>query len=993
MSGYREQAQEVEKRAQALWKELDIYRVPNPGDEGFDPSKPKAVVLDMFPYPSGSGLHIGHPLGYIATDVFSRYQRMTGKNVLHAMGYDAFGLPAEQYAIQTNQHPRITTEQNIKNITAQLGRLGLDHDPHRTFATTDPDYYRWTQWIFLQLFESFFDPTVSWKDEAGREVQGRARPITELQAMLESGAWRLDPSGVPVPSSHPEAGEKVALGPAEMRAALRQARLAYVDDSPVNWCPMLGTVLSNEEVTNEGLSERGNYPVYRRPLRQWVLRITAYSDRLISDLNGLDWPNGIVEMQRNWVGPSDGAKVRFRMADDSGAPSEELVVFTTRPDTIFGTSYMALAPEHPLVEQITTADNKAAVSSYIEEAALAAAKQKVGEEKEKTGVFTGAYAVNPVNGERIPVWVADYVLMEYGSGAVMGVPGHDERDFLFAQKMGLSIPPVVMPTDGWLKSNAKTISDDADALRALYLGDPTAFVTVFTGTGPAINSANDAVSLDGLETPEAKKAIIAHIEKSGAGVAQRTYKLRDWLFSRQRFWGEPFPIVYDLETDEPYAVADAQLPVELPHIDDFQPKSSEDATADPEPPLGRAKDWIEVDGVIQADGSVKFLGEGEKAEGAVRRFKRELNTMPNWAGSCWYYLRYGDPKNAEHMVEPGVERFWASEADGSVAYGSVDLYVGGAEHAVLHLLYSRFWHKVLYDLGHVSTPEPFKKLFNQGMITADAYTDSRGVYVDIRDVDLRDVDGKEQAFHAETGESLSIEPGKMGKRYKNGLPPEEVCDEYSADVLRMYEMYMGPLDASKPWRTGSIVGMMRFANGVWKTVERSLEADEAAAPDETLDRLMHKTIQKVSDDIEKLRMNTALASLIEFNNALGGGKAVHPSHARALVLMITPFAPHLGEELFGKLCPEEKASVKSVVMASWPDFDPAKTVDDTLQIVVQVNGKKRGEFQAALGTGTEELEAKAKEIEAVQRAMEGKQIRRVIVAPPQKPKLINLVVG
>lgn len=1002
-SSYKDVRHEIERKWQRYWREREIYRTPNPGEAGFDAYRRKLVVLDMFPYPSGAGLHIGHPLGYIATDAYCRAKRMQGFNVLHAMGFDAFGLPAEQYAIQTGQHPSITTERNINNISMQLRRLGLDHDESRAFASTDPGYYRWTQWIFLQLFDSFYDPEMAWHDAAGRRIKGRARPIAELSELLQSGAWRLDADGRPVPASDPDAGPQQSLQKAALRRALARARLAYVDESPVNWCPMLGTVLSNEEVTRDGLSERGNYPVYRRPLKQWMLRITAYAERLLADLARVDWPAGVVEMQRNWIGASEGAQVEFAIAPEHAkglsAHERRLRVFTTRPDTLFGATFMALAPAHPLLAHIVTPDRRAACDAYRAKAAIEGARHTVAEEKDKTGVFTGACAINPVNGAQLPIWIADYVLMEYGSGAVMGVPGHDQRDMDFALHVGLPVIPVVMPGDEWLRENAP--SDTADAaiadLRDRFLAHCSAFKSAWTGEGTAINSTSAGCDVNGKATAEATQLVIDHLVTIGKGRPMRAWKLRDWLFSRQRFWGEPFPILFDCETGEPFAVADDQLPVELPHIDDFQPVACEDADTEPQPPLARAGDWITVAGVIGADGRVRApSGTGE--DGPVRQFRRELNTMPNWAGSCWYYLRYFDARNDHAMVDPAVERYWSGAAGSDAAPDAcVDLYVGGTEHAVLHLLYARFWQKVLYDLGHVSTPEPFARLFNQGMITADAYVDGRGAYVDVHDVELReDAAGKETPFHRATGEELGIEAGKMGKRYKNGLPPDEICDEYSADVFRMYEMYMGPLDASKPWRSRDIVGMMRFAGAVWRTVLRAMESPaDAADPGNSeataLDRLMHKTIRKVGDDIDRLRMNTALAALIEFNNALTGEKQVARRHARTLLLLLSPFAPHLTEELFSRLCPEEHAAHETLLRVAWPVCDDALLTEAQMRLVVQVNGKKRGEFAAPTGTDRETLGRQAQALDGARRALAGKQVERIIFAPPQAPKLINLV--
>lgn len=998
MANYQESAQKFEKRWQDYWRENDTYRTPNPGDADFDASKKKDVILDMFPYPSGVGLHIGHPLGYIATDVKARYKRMSGFNVLHSMGFDAFGLPAEQYAIQTGQHPRITTEANIDNMLRQLEVIGLGHDPHRRFASTDPEYYKWTQWIFLQLFNSFYDPTVEWTGPQGQAVVGRARPIAELRPMLESGEWLLDEDGVPQPASVLGEGKK-AEG-AEIDRAIDRGRLAYVDEVPVNWCPMLGTVLSNEEVTNEGKSERGDYPVYKRPLKQWMLRITDYADRLVADLEGLDWPNGVVEMQKGWIGRSVGARVNFPVTRTDGE-ADKIAVYTTRPDTIFGATYMVLAPEHPLVDKLTTAENKDAVAAYRKQASeLKAVSAKDDAEREKTGVFIGAYATNPVTGAEIPVWIADYVLMGYGTGAIMAVPAGDQRDFEFAHKFDLPIVATTQPSESWLRDNAPADAGDldGDALLARYVAAPGEFKVAQTDVGPTINSANDEVSLNGLATPEAKAKIIEWMEAKGIGRGRVQYKLRDWLFSRQRYWGEPFPVLFDEETGQVYGVAEAALPVLLPEMTDFKPKSIEDPNSEPEPPLGRAKEWMAVNGIVLSDGSVlpveAAVGSTYAHDGAeytVRAFKRDANSMPNWAGSCWYFLRYFDAHNDQAFVSPEAARYWSNTTDdkGKPQPGAVDLYVGGAEHAVLHLLYSRFWHKVLFDLGYVETPEPFQKLFNQGMITADAYTDARGVYVDIHDVEMRDVDGKKVPFNAKTDEKLITVPGKMGKRYKNGIPPEEVCDQYTIDTFRTYEMYMGPLDSSKPWQSDAIVGMLRFLSNVWKI---AIQAERTETLDPKIDTLVHKTIDKVGNDIDNLRHNTAIAALIELTNAMGKQPAVHADHVRALSLMVAPFAPHLGEELLSTLAPEEFAAKKSVIKFDWPAFDPEKAKDDEFEVPVQVNGKKRGTIMVAADADQATVEALAKADPNVARHIEGKEIAKLIFVAKPTPKLVNIVV-
>ncbi|MFH1805436.1 MAG: class I tRNA ligase family protein [Pseudomonadota bacterium] len=998
MATYQESAREFEKRWQDYWRENDIYRTPNPGDADFDATKKKNVILDMFPYPSGVGLHIGHPLGYIATDVKARFARMRGFNVLHSMGFDAFGLPAEQYAIQTGQHPRITTESNIDNMLRQLQVIGLGHDPHRRFATTDADYYKWTQWIFLQLFNSFYDPTLIWTAPDGKSVTGRARPIAELEPLLKSGAWLLDEDGVPQPASLISDGVKCAAD--DIGAAIDRGRLAFVDEVNVNWCPMLGTVLSNEEVTNDGKSERGDYPVYKRPLKQWMLRITSYADRLVADLEGLDWPNGVVEMQKSWIGRSTGARVNFPVTRRDGG-RDKIAVYTTRPDTIFGATYMVLAPEHPLVDLLVADNCRDDVAAYRKQASeLKAVSAKDDAEREKTGVFIGAYATNPVTGENIPVWIADYVLMGYGTGAIMAVPAGDQRDFEFAHKFNLPIVATTKPSENWLRDNAPSDAAglDADALLARYIAEPGTFKIAQTEMGETVNSANDAVSINGLSTPDAKAKIIEWLESRGIGRGRVQYKLRDWLFSRQRYWGEPFPVLFDAETGKVRGIAAQALPVLLPEVSDFKPQSNEDPNSEPEPPLARAKEWMDVAGIVLDDGSVlpvdAEIGATYAHDGrdyTVQAFRRDANSMPNWAGSCWYYLRYFDAHNDQAFASPDAAAYWgtSTDADGKPKPGAVDLYVGGAEHAVLHLLYARFWHKVLFDLGYVATPEPFQKLFNQGMITADAYTDARGVYVDIHDVEMRDDGGKKAPFDKNTGERLITIPGKMGKRYKNGLPPEEICDNFTIDTFRTYEMYMGPLDQSKPWQSDAIVGMLRFLGNVWKL---ATQAERTGTIDPKIETQLHKTIAKVTADIDDLRLNTALAALIELTNALGKQDAVHGDHVRALALMVAPFAPHLGEELLSHLAPAEFAAKKSVIRFDWPVFDPEKAKDDEFEVPVQVNGKKRGAIMVAAGADQASVEALAKADPNVARHLDGMEIVKVIYVGKPVPKLLNIVV-
>ncbi|MFJ6629823.1 leucine--tRNA ligase [Streptomyces sp. NPDC091376] len=930
-------AADIEARWQDFWDLDGTYEAPNPsgdlaGDEAVV-ARPKKFIMDMFPYPSGAGLHVGHPLGYIATDVYARHQRMTGHNVLHTLGFDAFGLPAEQYAVQTGTHPRVSTEANIENMKVQLRRLGLGHDRRRSFATIDPDYYKWTQWIFLQIFNSWYD-----------EEAKKARPVADLVAQFESGQ-RATPSGRPW-------GELSAVERADV---LGGYRLAYASDAPVNWCPGLGTVLANEEVTADGRSERGNFPVFKANLRQWNMRITAYADRLLDDLDALDWPEAIKLQQRNWIGRSEGARVDFSVDGRDGA---RITVFTTRPDTLFGATYMVLAPEHDLIDAILPAEwpqeaqgkdawtggaatPAEAVAEYRKQAQTKSDVERQTEHKDKTGVFTGAYALNPVTGARIPVFVADYVLMGYGTGAIMAVPGQDERDWEFAEAFGLPIIRTVQPPEGW----------EGEA---------------FTGQGPAINSSNDEVSLDGLDVTEAKARITEWLVAKGIGEATINFRLRDWLFSRQRYWGEPFPIVYD-EDGVAHALPESTLPLELPEVDDYSPRTfdPDDADTQPETPLSRNEEWVDVE---------LDLGDG------VKRYRRETNTMPNWAGSCWYELRYLDPHNADKLVDPEIEQYWMGPREGQ-PHGGVDLYVGGAEHAVLHLLYARFWSKVLFDLGHVSSVEPFHKLYNQGMIQAYVYRDGRGFPVPATEAEERD--GK---FFFE-GEPVKRELGKMGKSLKNAVTPDEIAAEYGADTLRLYEMAMGPLDVSRPWDTRAVVGQYRLLQRLWRNVVDEATGEVTVVdeePDETTLRALHKAIDGVGQDMAAMRFNTAIAKITELNNHLTKtGGPVARSVAERLVLLIAPLAPHIAEELWRSL-----GHPDSVVHQDFPVADPAYVVDETVTCVVQIKGKVKARLEVSPSITDAELEALAVGDAAVVAALGGADIRKVIV---RAPKLVNIV--
>lgn len=830
---------QFEPKWQSHWADHKTYRTPGPGEEGFDASKPKYYILDMFPYPSGAGLHVGHPEGYTATDIVGRYKRMNGYNVLHPMGWDAFGLPAEQYAIKTGQHPSVTTEANINNFRRQLQELGFAYDWDREVNTTDPKYVRWTQWIFLQLYNSYFC-----------DEDQKAKPVSELEAK----GWTQE--------------------------QIDEVRLAFIHEAPVNWSPSMGTVLANEEV--QEWKDKGE-TVERRPLRQWMLRITKYAQRLIDELEPLDWPESIKALQRNWIGRSEGAEVTFDVEGN------DITVFTTRPDTLFGATYMVLAPEHPLVSEITTADQKKAVEAYVAACASKSDMER-GLDKEKTGVSTGAFAINPVNGEKIPVWIADYVMMGYGSGAIMAVPAHDTRDFEFAEKFGLPILQVVQP------------NGDQD-----WQG--------YTDPGTAINSG----FLDGLKTKDAKKKIIHWLVENGKGEKKIQFKLRDWLFSRQRYWGEPFPLLWDKETGQHSGVPESELPLLQPEMEDFKP------TGDPRGPLINCTDWINYSDKLQ----------------------RETNTMPQWAGSCWYYLRYCDPKNTDHFISPENEDYWGNED------GFVDFYVGGKEHAVLHLLYSRFWHKVLNDLGHLKSKEPFKKYFAPGLIMGE---DAR----------------------------------KMSKSFGNVVNPDDVVENYGADSLRLYEMFMGPLDQDKPWAMKGVEGVHRFLAKVWR-VAFSEEADGswvssgkiAEGQNEELAKITHQTIKKVQEAIESLRFNTAISSMMECTNAYTSANEVPRDLFLTFLKLLNPFAPHLSEEINAALGESELLSEQT-----WPELDESLLVESEIQLIVQVNGKLRARIMVPADVSKEDAEKEALAEENVQSFIDGKTVRKVIVVPC---KLVNIV--
>ncbi len=1023
----------IETRWQAYWAEHQTFKVNNPGDFGQDGKKPKYYILDMFPYPSGSGLHVGHPLGYCATDIVSRFKRMRGYNVLHPMGFDSFGLPAEQYAIQTNVHPAETTKKNINTYRRQLKMFGFSYDWDREVATSDVRFYKFTQWCFLQMVNSWYDEQATWTAPDGKAMVGQARPIAELESALVSGEWGVDESLNLVRHVADEHFCKWSdLTKAQQREVIDGHRLAFIDEISVNWCPELGTVLSNEEVDNHGRSDRGSHPVFRRPLRQWMLRITKYSERLIDDLDELDWPEPIKLMQRNWVGRSTGAEVVFPLANKweikdgqwsctdaaTTMPTSlnydsfphAIRVYTTRPDTLYGATYMVVAPEHPLVEQLTIDAQREQVSEYVAATRRRSELDRTMDTKEKTGVFTGGYAINPVTGKPIPVWVADYVLMGYGTGAIMAVPGGDSRDFEFACKFDLEIIAVVQPTSDWIEQrlSAMTSKIDQQALDGFndlsndcpqlgeeiakcrqrseglgektltvlrdgvgltklvnhFVNNPRAWGGPFSGEGVAVNSPGesgvaviaDSCGLNGKTTTEAKSAILDWLEARGVGRSAVNYRLRDWVFSRQKYWGEPIPVLHG-EDGDMVAIEVDELPLALPEMEDFKPAPIADGDDTvPMPPLGRAKEWVHV----ERDG---------------KTYRRDLNTMPQWAGSCWYYLRFIDPENTTRICDSEAEKYWMP----------VDLYVGGAEHAVLHLLYARFWHKVLYDLGYVSTREPFKKLFNQGMIQSFAFRDARGLVVGPDKVDALDGD---KFVLKDSGESVERIVAKMSKGLKNVVNPDEIISQYGADTFRFYEMYMGPLDASKPWNTRDVPGLHKLCQRIWRLVvdeetdELSTALSDDAPTPEAL-RALHKTIKRVQADIELLKLNTAIAAIFDFVNILTPLEKRSRAVIEPFVLVIAPFAPHLAEELWSRLGHDT-----TLAYEPWPGYDEALTVDDEVEIAVQVCGKMKARITVAANSDDDAMKEAAMADDRVAKAIAGKTVRKVIVV---KGRLVNIV--
>jgi leucyl-tRNA synthetase len=918
---------------QNWWAEQNTYQTSNPGEPGFDPDKRKFFCLDMFPYPSGAGLHVGHPEGYTATDIISRLKHMQGFHVLRPMGWDAFGLPAEQHAINTGEHPAKFTRATIDNFRRQLQRFGFSYDWSREFATIDEGYYKWTQWIFLQIYNAWFDPQ-----------QLRARPIAELVEEFSAGSRevKLNPDAAEYAGAGDlpggtRIGDWNTLDEETQRMVIDSYRLAYVGLQTVNWCPKLGTALANEEVI-DGRSERGGHPVLRKPMRQWMFRITAYADRLLDGLTDLDWPHSTKTQQAEWIGRSEGAEVEFPIQSATQeATGESLRVFTTRPDTIFGATYMVVAPEHPLVDQVlddpTPETPTDELRSYVE-AARNRTDVERQEAKEKTGVFTGLSAKNPATGEPIPIWTSDYVLMGYGTGAIMAVPAQDQRDWDFATKFNLPIVRTVEPPEDF----------DGEA---------------WTGEGKTINSD----FLNGLDVEAAKKRIIEWLEDKNLGMHRITYRLRDWLFSRQRYWGEPFPIVWDPSGNH-HPVSEDTLPVILPDMADYAPVESDD----PQPLLGKATDWV-------ATTAGETGVEGFDPDTPMRR---ETNTMPGWAGSCWYYLRYCDPHNDERFVGEDAERYWMGEH-------GVDLYIGGAEHAVLHLLYTRFWHKVLYDLGHVSTPEPFHKLFHQGMILSHAYQRSDKSLVPIDQIENTGTDDKPAYIETATGETVTQINAKMSKSLKNVVNPDDVIEEYGADTFRLYEMYMGPLDAAKPWNTRDIIGLYRFLQRAWRLLinEQTGAVRTTDTPDPDIEKNLHRTIHKVTGDIERLSFNTAIAALIEFVNA---ADILTGDQADRFVRTLAPFTPHIAEELWQRLGRQQQLG--SVALQTWPTWDDAMLVDDEIEIPVQILGKLRSKITVPADADETTMRERALADDRIAKLLEGKTVRKVIVVPG---RLVNIV--
>ena len=887
----------IDQKWQSYWDQHATFKVDRPTGKKF-------YCLDMFPYPSGSGLHVGHPLGYTATDIVSRYKRMHGFSVLHPMGFDAFGLPAEQHAVSTGEHPSGITMQNCEIFTRQLKMVGLSYDWDRNLATCTVDYYHWTQWIFLKLYNSWFD-----------EQTQKSRPISEL----------------PIPDATTKAGIKAIH---EYQA---EHRLAFYANAMVNWCPALGTVLANEEVI-DGKSERGSHDVVRRPMKQWLLRITKYAERLISELEGIDWPENIKEQQRNWIGKKLGAEIRFKVQGSS----ETLSAFTTRPDTLFGVTFFVISPEHPLADKVVTPECRGAVAAYREDSKKLSDLARTMENRKKTGVFTGCFVVNPINGENVPLYLGDYVLMSVGTGAVMGVPAHDERDFEFARTFRIDIRPVLAPAD-----------ENSEIRPAVIDGE-----VAWTDSGimlPNSSAVAKELALEGKPNQAAAKLIVGWLEKNSQGKPTVTYKLRDWLFSRQRYWGEPIPVIH-WEDGTSSPLDESELPLKLPQVADYKPSDGGES------PLAKATDWLAV-----------------RDEKTGRIGRRETNTMPQWAGSCWYYLRFIDPKNGKRAWEPDLEKGWMP----------VDLYVGGAEHAVLHLLYARFWHKVLFDLGYVSTREPFQKLYNQGMVLANAYKNGRGALVPTDEV-TEGEDGS--ARHAKTGEVLERIIAKMSKSLRNVVTLDEIIGQYGADTFRMYLMFMGPLDVSRVWDSRAIVGVQRFLRRAWTFVTGPGDSlvrttVEAAGESKDLQKALHRLIHKIGGDIESMSFNTAISSMMEFLNGVYD-KPISLESLKKFVLVLSPFAPHAAEELWQRL-----GNKKSLAYETWPTYDESLLKDDVVTVVVQVNGKKRALVEVDVAISEAALKALVigRMAATEYKVSESDQFFTVKAAGSNVPKLVNIV--
>ncbi|MCH2147861.1 MAG: leucine--tRNA ligase [Phycisphaerales bacterium] len=928
-------ADSIERRWQSWWDEHGTDVTPNPGDADFDSTKPKYFCMGMFPYPSGAGLHIGHLTNYIPNDIMARYHRMKGFNVLHPMGWDAFGLPAEQYAIQTGVHPDETTRNAIDTFRRQLKRFGLSCDWSREFATIEPGYYKWTQWIWLQAYRSWYD----------HDAQ-RARPIHELIEHLERDEFSVSKELELIRNPASDGALTwQSLDHDQRRTVIEHCRLAYLSEQTVNWCPKLGTVLANEEVI-DGKSERGGYPVHRRPLRQWMYRITAYAERLLHDLDMLDWPQSTKRQQTEWIGRSEGAELHFPL---DGGSEDSVEVYTTRPDTIFGATFMVIAPEHPLVEQVIASPPPGcdvhAIKAYVDKAKDRSDLERRAGAAGKSGVYTGMQAVNPLNNARLPIWISDYVLMEYGHGAIMAVPGHDDRDHEFALLYDLPVIEVVRAPDG----------HDEDC---------------YAGEGTSMNSASDKLTLDGLPTSEAKAAVITWLEQHGHGRGRVNFRLRDWLFSRQRYWGEPFPIVFDPDGHH-YGLSDDVLPLELPPLTDYAPVESDVPT----PLLGKATQWLHT--------TAAEAGIPEDQLPGDTPVTREANTMPGWAGSCWYYLRYCDPQNTDRFVSKEAEQYWLSPPSAD-APGGVDLYIGGAEHAVLHLLYSRFWHKLLFDHGLVSSPEPFAKLFHQGILTSFAYQRD-----DTSLVPIDEVEQNEDGSFTETATGASVEQvtAKMSKSLKNVINPDDVIAEYGADTCRLYLMYLGPAEASKPWNPRDIVGVYRYLQRTWRLAinEDTGELQLATDMDEQVERALHRTTAKVSEDTEHLGFNTAIASLIEFTNTATSQGGVTADQLDRLVRLVAPFAPHIAQELWSRLGHDT-----NIADAQWPEHDTAMLQEDTIELPVQIRGKIRSKIFMAPGADEETVREAALADERIRELLGEAEVRKVIVVPD---RIVNIIPG